>query len=202
MNEEVEAASVYANLVELRDSGFESRPSTAIHMEPPKLRPNYDEVTINFGKPVIQPDSEDLFSSVTFTSPISEASEFVYPLPVESDLPDDRRSDPLGDQPGGDRRGRGSNPGLVPPIPAPRLSKQKNQSPSTCDILDEEGCVSDSYSNSSDLLPKGLYSNFKLIIQINNSNIYWKEWLSILENELLFLELATPDLHHRPGFNQ
>ena len=153
MNEEVEAASVYANLVELRDSGFESRPSTAIHMEPPKLRPNYDEVTINFGKPVIQPDSEDLFSSVTFTSPISDsASEFVYPLPVESDLPDD--------QPGGDRRGRGSNPGIVPPIPAPRLSKQKNQSPSTCDILDEEGCVSDSYSNSSDLLPKGLSSKF------------------------------------------
>ena len=159
MNEEVEAASVYANLVELRDSGFESRPSTAIHMEPPKLRPNYDEVTINFGKPVIQPDSEDLFSSVTFTSPISDsASEFVYPLPVESDLPDDRRVDQLGDQPGGDRRGRGSNPGIVPPIPAPRLSKQKNQSPSTCDILDEEGCVSDSYSNSSDLLPKGLSS--------------------------------------------
>ena len=147
MNEEVEAASVYANLVELRDSGFESRPSTAIHMEPPKLRPNYDEVTINFGKPVIQPDSEDLFSSVTFTSPISQASEFVYPLPVESDLSDDRR-------------GRGSNPGIIPPIPAPRLSKQKNQSPSTCDILDEEGCVSDSYSNSSDLLPKGLSSKF------------------------------------------
>ena len=156
MNEEVEAASVYANLVELRDSGFESRPSTAIHMEPPKLRPNYDEVTINFGKPVIQPDSEDLFSSVTFTSPISEASEFVCPLPVEGD----RRGDQLGDQPGIDRRGRGSNPGIVPPIPAPRLSKQKNQSPSTCDILDEEGCVSDSYSNSSDLLPKGLSSKF------------------------------------------
>ena len=138
MNEEVEAASVYANLV--RDSGFESRPITARELEPTK-KPNYDEVTINFGKPVIQPDSDDLFSSVTFTSPISSSSEIV--LPVESDVPPN------------EHRGWGSNP-RVPPIPAPRLSKQKNQSPSTCDILDEEGCVSDSYSNSSDILTKGL----------------------------------------------
>ena len=76
----------------------------------------------------------------------------VTAIPLESsDLP-------------GDRHGvRGSNPGIVPPIPAPRLSKQKNFSPSTCDILDEEGCnVSDSYSNSSDLLPKGFdKNNFK-----------------------------------------
>ena len=73
----------------------------------------------------------------------------VMAIPAESnDLPDDKRGV------------RGSNPGIVPPIPAPRLSKQKNLSPSTCDILDEEGCVSDSYSNSSDLLPKGLSSKF------------------------------------------
>ena len=194
MNEEVEAALVYANLVELRDSGFESRPSTAIHMEPPKLRPNYDEVTINFGKPVIQPDSEDLFSNVSFTSPISEASEFVYPLPVENDLPGDRRGDQLGDQPGGDRRGRGSNPGIVPPIPAPRLSKQKNQSPSTCDILDEEGCVSDSYSNSSDLLPKGLFSKFKLINTKNNSKkLYWREWLKGVSSKSVGKQIVVPN---------
>ena len=100
MTDEVEAASLYANL------------------EPVK-RANYDEITINFGKPVIQPDhADDLFSNVTFTSPISAV------VTAESDLP-------------GDRCGRGSNPGVVPPIPAPRLSKQKNLSPSTCDILDQ-----------------------------------------------------------------
>ena len=100
MTDEVEAASLYANL------------------EPVK-RANYDEITINFGKPVIQPDhADDLFSNVTFTSPINGV------VTAESDLP-------------GDRCGRGSNPGVVPPIPAPRLSKQKNLSPSTCDILDQ-----------------------------------------------------------------
>ena len=68
------------------------------------------------------------------------------------------------DLPSAPRSVRGSNPGIVPPIPAPGLSKQKNLSPSTCDILDEEGCNnSDSYSNSSDLLPKG----FKKYIMSN-----------------------------------
>ena len=51
---------------------------------------SYDEVTLNFGRPVIQPNKDDIFSSITFSSPIQDLKP------------------------------------KTPPIPAPRLSKQKS----------------------------------------------------------------------------
>ena len=51
---------------------------------------SYDEVTLNFGRPVIQPNEDDIFSSISFSSPIEDLKP------------------------------------KTPPIPAPRLSKQKS----------------------------------------------------------------------------
>ena len=71
-----------------------------------KNRHRYDEITINFGKPVIVDQSEtDIFNSISFSSPIEDLIK-------------------------------------TPPIPAPRLSKQKNVViPSTSDILDHQDQV-------------------------------------------------------------
>ena len=121
MTEEGEA-SLYANLdydkprsvisISSEDSlSSTSLPSaTTIRTTPP--RNGYDEITINFGKPVIQPPSsatDDVFASVTFSSPMVN-------------------------DPGG----------MVPPVPAPRLSKQKHlAAPTTCDILEETSNADD-----------------------------------------------------------
>ena len=54
---------------------------------------SYDEITMNFGRPVIQipdPKEDDIFASISFSSPIEDLKP------------------------------------LTPPIPAPRLSKQKS----------------------------------------------------------------------------
>ena len=54
---------------------------------------SYDEITMNFGRPVIQipdPKEEDIFASISFSSPIEDLKP------------------------------------MTPPIPAPRLSKQKS----------------------------------------------------------------------------
>ena len=56
---------------------------------------SYDEVTLNFGRPVIQlPDAKedeiDIFASISFSSPIEDLKP------------------------------------MIPPVPAPRLSKQKS----------------------------------------------------------------------------
>ena len=54
---------------------------------------SYDEITMNFGRPVIQipdPKEDDIFASISFSSPIEDLKP------------------------------------MTPPIPAPRLSKQKS----------------------------------------------------------------------------
>ncbi len=98
MDEEDEF-SFYANLEQI-----EASPDQALETSDVKKREPYDEVTVNFGKPVIQPhpgsvlDHDSIFSSVCFTSPIA------------------------------------GNGVLIPPVPAPRLSKQQKK---PCDIIQD-----------------------------------------------------------------
>ena len=70
---------------------------------------SYDEVTLNFGRPVIQlPDAKedeiDIFASISFSSPIEDLKP------------------------------------MIPPVPAPRLSKQKSSAQILPENEDQEVC--------------------------------------------------------------
>ena len=54
MNEEEEATSIYANLDSVK---FPNYDEVTVNFGKPVIPPNYDQVKINYGKPLIQPNN-------------------------------------------------------------------------------------------------------------------------------------------------